>query len=446
MSALDLSARTARRELGALVEPADDHDLIAAFARAVWSVLVEPGDRVAGALVLALGPAAALETVVAQSPGGLTVAGSEAAERAGLTGHELAQGCGRWMPRLGGAESALAIARRAGVQLITPEDTAWPVRVDDLGPHAPLCLWVRGDPAVLSAPPRAVALVGARAASSYGEHIAAELSAECAAAGVAVCSGAAYGIDAAAHSAALSVGGTTVAVMAGGVDRAYPAGNRGLIERIAHSGAVVAEVACGASPTKHRFLLRNRLIAALSDATVVVEAGWRSGSLNTAHHAQELGRPLGVVPGPITSATSMGCHRLLRDGVAICITGPADVRELLGEPGGAADAEAGPYTGERTRVLDAVSGRSARTTDDIARRAGFTVDQAAALLGLLELEGLVVRRATGWVQGRIEAAARDEAGTSDARPGSGGAAGAHLGAHSSPPARPHERAQPATLW
>ncbi len=155
MSALDLSARTARRELGALVEAADDHDLIAAFARAVWSVLVEPGDRVAGALVLALGPAAALETVVAQSPGGLTVAGSEAAERAGLTGHELAQGCGRWMPRLGGAESALAIARRAGVQLITPEDTAWPVRVDDLGPHAPLCLWVRGDPAVLSAPPRA---------------------------------------------------------------------------------------------------------------------------------------------------------------------------------------------------------------------------------------------------------------------------------------------------
>ena len=117
MSALDLSARTARRELGALVEPADDHDLIAAFARAVWSVLVEPGDRVAGALVLALGPAAALETGVAQSPGGLTVAGSEAAERAGLTGHELAQGCGRWMPRLGGAESALAIARRAGVPL-----------------------------------------------------------------------------------------------------------------------------------------------------------------------------------------------------------------------------------------------------------------------------------------------------------------------------------------
>ena len=115
MSALDLSARTARRELGALVEAADDHDLIAAFARAVWSVLVEPGDRVAGALVLALGPAAALETVVAQSPGGLTVAGSEAAERAGLTGHDLAQGCGRWMPRLDGAESALAIARRAGV-------------------------------------------------------------------------------------------------------------------------------------------------------------------------------------------------------------------------------------------------------------------------------------------------------------------------------------------
>ena len=447
MSGIDLSPRAARRELGPLVEASDDADIVTAFARAVWSALVEPGDRVAGVLVGALGAAPALDGVLAAAagttPGSARASATAAAAEAGLDAGDLAQGYARWMPRLGGAPAALAVARRSGALLITPEDTAWPGRVDDLGPHAPLCLWVRGAPEALSSARAAVAIIGARAASSYGEHVAAELAAECAATGTVVYSGAAYGIDAAAHRAALSVGGATVAVMAGGVDRPYPSGNLELIERIAGAGAgaVIAEVACGTAPTKHRFLARNRLIAALSDATVVVEAGWRSGSLNTAHHAQQIGRPLGVVPGPITSATSMGCHRLLREGDAICVTGADDVRELIGEgcPVTAVEdrgAAAGAYTGERTRVLDALSTRRARTTDDVARRAGFTVDQAAALLGLLELEGLAARRATGWVQRAADApSAEPSAGAPRSGPRSGPS-----------PRTGHARAEAATLW
>ncbi|WP_314430655.1 hypothetical protein [Microbacterium lacticum] len=154
MSGLDLSPRVARRELGPLVEASDDADIVTAFARAVWSALVEPGDRVAGALVGALGAAPALDGVLAAAagttPGSARASATAAAAEAGLDAGDLAQGYSRWMPRLGGAPAALAVARRSGALLITPEDTAWPGRVDDLGPHAPLCLWVRGAPEALS--------------------------------------------------------------------------------------------------------------------------------------------------------------------------------------------------------------------------------------------------------------------------------------------------------
>lgn len=213
-----------------------------------------------------------------------------------------------------------------------------------------------------------------------------------------------YGIDGAAHRGALSAGGSTIAVLAGGVDRPYPAGHRDLIDRIAAHGVVVADVPCGSAPTKWRFLARNRLIAALSDATVVVEAGWRSGALNTAHHAAEIGRPLGAVPGPVTSAASAGCHRLLREVDAVCITGAADVRELCGIGDESATDQglfdAREYTGERTRILDAVTARSERTTADVARRSGYSIAEAAALLGLLELEGAVKRQGEGWCRAR----------------------------------------------
>ena len=241
-----------------------------------------------------------------------------------------------------------------------------------------------------------VALVGARAATAYGEHVSMELAAELSAEGVTVVSGAAYGIDGAAHRAALGAGGATVALMAGGVDRPYPAGHMQLLDRIARSGAVVSEVPCGTTATKWRFLSRNRLIAALSDATVVVEAGWRSGSINTAHHAAALGRPLGAVPGPTTSAASAGCHRLLREADAVCITSARDVRELMGLADDGALFSAEGYTDDSVRVLDALSSRVARSVIDIARRSGLAVEDVAAVLGVLELDGRAVRHAEGW--------------------------------------------------
>lgn len=392
MNAIALRSGAARTALGDLVSPCSDDEVVAAYARTAWSTLTEPGDGVAGALVQALGAVRALEIGLAHT------GGAAAAEQSGVAPAALAAGRARWHPRRRDIGTDLEIAQRAGVRLLTPENAAWPIRLDDLGIHAPLCLWTIGDVAHL-APSVGVALVGARAASAYGEHVATELAAESAASGIAVISGAAYGIDGAAHRGALASGGSTVAVLAGGVERPYPAGHRDLIDRIARRGVVVAEVPCGSAPTKWRFLARNRVIAALADATVVVEAGWRSGALNTAHHAAELGRPLGAVPGPVTSASSAGCHRLLRDAGAICITGAADLRELVGiGSAGANDAlfDLHEYTGERTRILDALTTRGARLTDDVARRSGFAVTDAAALLALLELEGGVERHDDGW--------------------------------------------------
>ncbi|MDF2576486.1 MAG: dprA, partial [Agromyces sp.] len=168
---------------------------------------------------------------------------------------------------------------------------------------------------------RSIALVGARAATGYGEHVTMEASAGLVDRGFAIVSGGAYGIDGMAHRAALASRGVTVAFLAGGVDRFYPLGHEALLARIADTGAVVSELPCGSAPTKWRFLQRNRLIAAAADATVVLEAGMRSGSLNTAGHAAALGRPLGAVPGPVTSPASAGCHRLLREFDAVCVVG-----------------------------------------------------------------------------------------------------------------------------
>lgn len=238
-------------------------------------------------------------------------------------------------------------------------------------------------------------MVGARAATGYGDHVAGELAGDLAATGDLIVSGGAYGIDGAAHRAALGAGGTTAAFMAGGVDRAYPAGHQQLFQRIRAGGVMVSEVPCGAAPTKWRFLARNRLIAAAGAATVVVEAGWRSGSLNTAGHASSLGRPLGAVPGPITSAASAGCHRLLREYAAVCVTTAQEVRELCGESATPA-ATAPRDTPERTRLLDALSGRTGREVAELARRSGLSVERVRAELGLLDLEGRVSRDAHLW--------------------------------------------------
>ncbi|EFC79705.1 DNA-processing protein DprA [Parafrankia sp. EUN1f] len=227
-----------------------------------------------------------------------------------------------------------------GGRLLCPGDPEWPpaFHVLDLLAdsrsqptlRAPLALWVRGT-ARLPSTARAIAVVGARAATAYGSHVASDLGSALAERGWSVVSGGAFGIDAAAHRGALAAGGETIAVLAGGVDIPYPAAHADLFHDIAHHGALVSEAPPGCLPGRHRLLARNRLIAALTKATVIVEAAQRGGTLNTARHARELGKPLLVVPGPVTSALSAGCHRLLRDhpNETTLVTGIHDVLQTL---------------------------------------------------------------------------------------------------------------------
>ncbi|MGL3151883.1 DNA-processing protein DprA [Microbacterium sp. A82] len=351
------------------------------LARVAWSIIAEPGDGVAGALIEQLGAVDALQFALSKQH---------------LSEKAIDEARKRWMPRAHprAVTEALRGATEVAARLLLPGDAQWPQALADLGEHAPAMLWARGASHHLSSP-NPVAIVGARAATAYGESVAAELAGDLAATGTLVVSGGAYGIDGAAHRAAMGAGGATVAFLAGGVDRAYPAGHQDLFQRIQAAGAIVSELPCGAAPTKWRFLARNRLIAALGAATVVVEAGWRSGSLNTAGHASTLGRPLGAVPGPVTSAASAGCHRLLREYDAQCVTNAQEVRELLGmtESAPAAPESTNP---DQVRLLDALSTRTARSAGDLAARSGLDAGRVAAILGLLALEGIAQRTDAGW--------------------------------------------------
>lgn len=397
----------------------DDEAVARLFAVSTWTTLVEPGDAVAGAVVGAIGADRALT---------MLIEGCSATQwRHALPSHlspdfsepDLAPALERWRPRLSSraALRALADAAHCGARLVTADDPEWPAGFADLGAHAPMAVWVRGMLRELSHPGGSVAIVGSRDATNYGEHVAMDLASGLSDRGVTVISGAAYGIDGMAHRASLASRGVTVAYLAGGVDRLYPSAHHELLLRIMSSGAVVSELACGTAPTKWRFLQRNRLIAAASQATVVVEAGRRSGSLNTAGHAAALGRPLGAVPGPVTSATSAGCHRLLREFDAQCVTSAADIVELLfgarGERprlfdttfegdgalatrGDEPDGGGRGATADTVRVLDALSRRADRTVDDVARGAGMAPRSVAAVLGVLALEGAVTESPKGW--------------------------------------------------
>ncbi|MGV8970696.1 MAG: DNA-processing protein DprA [Rhodoglobus sp.] len=281
-------------------------------ARVVLSAMIEPGDGDAGFLVAGVGAAGAVRVIMD--------CGDSSA---------LAPLRDRARPRFqaGIVEVGLRQAARFGATLVTPDHPHWPTRMNDLGIRAPFALWVRGNSEILT-DEKTTAIVGARAATGYGEHITMELAAGLVERGHTIASGAAYGIDGMAHRAALASGGRTIAYLAGGVDRFYPSGHDALLTRIVEHGAVVSELPCGSMPTRWRFLARNRLIAANSAAVVVAEAGWRSGSLNTATHAAELGRPVGAVPGPVTSAASAGCHRLIRENRATLITNTEEAAEL----------------------------------------------------------------------------------------------------------------------
>lgn len=321
----------------------------------------------------------------------------------------------RWQPRVPdlAPERDLATMARLGGRLIIPSDGLWPEQLRDLGIQEPICLWWRGQEQPLPGAEKNIALVGSRDSTSYGAAVTGDLAYSLAQRGFTVVSGGAYGIDAHAHRAALAAASDampTIAVMAGGVDRFYPSGNEDLLRAVCNQGAVLAEVPPGSAPTRYRFLQRNRLIAALSSVTVVVEARWRSGALNTAHHAETLGRAVGAVPGSVHSANSAGCHRLLRDGGAVCVTDAAEVAELASPSGtalpeprhGSAQVQDG-LTLEDLILLDALPLRSTTSIEKLCAVAGLGQESVRAGLGRLGLLGLAVSERGGWKRGKATA-------------------------------------------
>ena len=283
------------------------------------------------------------------------------------------------------------MAATCGAWLVTPADPLWPPQLNDLGPARPYGLWCRGDSRhlmdVAAAP--SVALVGSRDPSIYGTEATTHLAAELARRGYTVISGGAMGIDIAAHRAALTQQGSdlpTIAFMAGGLDRLYPAQNSDALNMIVDRGLIMSEVSVGNTPTRWRFLERNRLIAALARHTIVVEARWRSGALNTARHAMEIGRTLWAVPGQINSPNSVGTNRLLRDGLAQTLTEAADILEYDAaagfELGAEHESEWDPASAASSTALDELTERQGRVWDDLSPRSYRGVDEIAAALGL----------------------------------------------------------------
>ena len=315
------------------------------------------------------------------------------------------------------AARELEQAERRGVRFVIPGDAEWPTQLDDLAHSEPVSelggvpigLWVRG-PVRLDDLGDSTAIVGSRTSTTYGEHVAREIAAGVARAGHCVVSGAAFGIDQAAHRGALALDQPSVAVLACGVDRAYPSAHRSLIEHMAQVGAVVSELPLGCAPLKVRFLARNRLIAALTRGTVLVEAAIRSGALNTAGWAESLSRPVMGVPGAVTSAQSQGVHHWIRRGAANLVTGPDDVMEVIGgmgdhllEPPREAERPRDRLTSRHRRVLEAVPVHQPAPLASIAATAGVGLLEVQTALTYLTSRGFVVRAGVGW---RLAEAAR----------------------------------------
>jgi DNA processing protein len=308
-------------------------------------------------------------------------------------------------------ERVTRLAAAAGLRWIVPGDTAWPTQLDDLNhvepvagaTGAPLGLWVRGAGSLADLVERSVAIVGARDCTAYGAEMAADLAADTASAGFTVVSGAAFGVDASAHRGALAVLRPTVAVLACDAATDYPRAHSALLRRVAEDGLVVSEQPPGQVPTKARFLSRNRLIAALTRGTIVVEARRRSGSLNTLGWADQLGRPTMAVPGPVTSQHSVGTHQAIRDGRAVLVTtGTEVVGELAGfvpQP----DADRVPdtmfdrLTPEEAGALDALVWNAWLPLEEVARRSGLSPDSAAGALSTLAGRGFALAGAGGWM-------------------------------------------------
>jgi DNA processing protein len=375
-------------------------------SRLALSFLAKPGDPVLGA---ALGNRTASELLA-------LVTGANADGEALLADHAEDAALGRvlprWRERLGEIPSTARLAawQDGGLRVIVPGDPEWPTQLDDLGDTRPLVLWLQGIADLRLICVNSVAVVGSRAATGYGNHVAVEMAAVLAERGIGIVSGGAYGIDAAAHRGALTAGGRTVAVLAGGLSFGYPRGNREMFEAIAADGVLVSECPPDAMPTRPGFLIRNRIIAALSRGVVVVEAALRSGALNSARHARDLCRPVMAVPGPVTSEYSAGCHELIRDYGAMCVTCAADVIAHVALPIGGAEP-AGPRSGPSTSrdlldpaavaVLEEVPLRGGRGPASIAVRAGVDLDTALRCLGVLTVGGFVERCERGWRARRL---------------------------------------------
>jgi DNA processing protein len=308
-------------------------------------------------------------------------------------------------------------AERRGIRFVMPGDAEWPTQLDDLAHSEPVSelggvpigLWVRG-PVRLDQVADSTAIVGSRTSTTYGEHVASEIAAGVARAGHCVVSGAAFGIDQAAHRGALALDQPSIAVLACSVDRPYPTAHRSLIEHMAQVGAVVSELPLGCAPLKVRFLARNRLIAGLTRGTVLVEAAIRSGALNTAGWAESLSRPVMGVPGPVTSAQSQGVHHWIRRGAASLVAGPDDVLEVVGgmgnhllEPPREAERPRDRLTRRHHRVLEAVPVHQPAGLASIAATAGVGLLEVQTALTYLATRGFVVRAGAGW---RLAEAAR----------------------------------------
>jgi len=374
---------------GAAVEESVRH------ARAWLSRAVEPGQAVMHGYVETVGPIAAMRALrSARAPAPVQA----------LVGARFDED----QP-----SEDLAAAAAIGARFVVPGDVEWPAEplhamtvatamgVEGIAP--PLALWLRGKGDLARLTGRAVAIVGARASTSYGTEQAAQLGFALAERGWTVVSGGAFGIDAAAHRGALSAGAATLAVLAGGIDRNYPAAHAALFERIAQDGLLISEWPPGCAPYRHRFLIRNRLIAALSAGCVVVEASARSGARHTAGRAQELGRPVMAVPGPVTSAMSVGTHALLRDTQARLVTGVEHVIEEIGALGAdLAPLTRGPDTARdalsavQARTLEALPSRRPALAEQIARAAGLSLLDVLAALPALEARAFVECNDGAW--------------------------------------------------
>jgi DNA processing protein len=411
------------------------------YARAALTYLAEPADRWLNGLILAHGATRTLEAIrsgrLPDPSGGFAM--PQFMQRT------LQRSVERWRVRLDELPTPddVIAFRRSGIRLICPGDPEWPEQLADLGDEQPYALWLRGTADLRFNCLHSVAVVGSRAATAYGSYVAAEFAASVAARGWAVVSGGAFGVDASAHRGALGADGVTVAVLACGVDVPYPVGHTELLEAVAAQGVIVSEWPPGRTVSRLRFLVRNRVIAALATGTLVVEAGERSGAVNTARHARDLGRRLMAVPGPVTSDQSAGCHHIIRDWQGTLVTTAVEVIEHLSPVGATLELTNAPVTGpvglvgpggpadpagrtghaspddparpsptrrrrvrppldldamdlETTQVLDAMPARGGMAATRIAQRAGLPPTAVVRCLAALAASGYIERCDEGW--------------------------------------------------